>query len=164
MNATLPARAFHVLIFALTFALVGCSSTLVQRAQRADGLFGFMADYPGADVIPVERISRGSGEIVTAHAHVHRGELLVSGLVGRSSLHDPPYGSHIDVLVIDAGGKTVAAQAADYLPRHFPRRIRGNRGYSHYVTRFSTIPPAGSTVKVIFHGAPRTLCALHPSP
>ena len=74
-------------------------------------------------------------------------------------------GSHVDVLVVDANGKTIAAVATDYLPRHIPRRIRGSRGTSHYVTRLPSVPPPSSSVRVIFHGTKRSNCAIaHASP
>jgi len=148
------------LVFALT--LFGCSSTLDQRAQRADGLLGFLFDKPGPDVVPVEKISTNSGRIVTAHSHAEHGDLLISGLVGKNSMHGPPYGSHVDVMITDAGGQTFEAKAADYLPRQLPRRIRGNRGYSTYIARFPEMPPEGSTVKVIFHDAQKSQCTFRP--
>ncbi len=143
--------------FALA-ALSACSSPLAQRAQRADGLLGFIFDYPGPDILPVERISKAGGNIATAHATEENGQLRVSGLVSKAGLHEPPYGSHIDVFVLDARGKVSASTATTYFPRNFPRRIRGNMGNSHYVARFPAIPPAGSTVQVVFHGAKATDC------
>lgn len=151
---------------ALALALITsyCASPLAQRAQRADGLLGFIFDYPGPDIVPVERVSRAGGEIATAHAVPEGQQLRVSGLVRKRGLHDPPYGSHVDILVLDARWKVLASTAADYSPRHFPRRIRGNMGTSlgtsFYMARLPSIPPAGSTVRVVFHGSSKAKCEL----
>lgn len=150
------------LVFACAISASGCSSTLTQRAQRADGLLGFIFDSPGPDLVPVERISKGGGEIATAHAVAEGSGLRVSGLVRKAGLHQPPRGSHIDVLVSDARGATTAAVATDYFPRPIPRQhSRGGMGTSHYAVRLPSLPPAGSTVKVIFHGATKAECHVH---
>lgn len=139
----------------------GCSSPLNQRAQRADGLLGFIFDSPGADIVPVERVSKAGGHIATAHATPAGTQLRVSGLVRKASLPQPPLGSHIDVFVLDARANTTAAVATDYFPRPIPREhSRGGRGNAHYTTRFPFIPPAGSTVRVVFHGSSKTKCEL----
>jgi hypothetical protein len=138
--------------------LIGCSSSLSQRSQRADGLLGFIFDFPGPDILPVERVSGSGGEIITAHATADGRQLRVSGLVRKASLSEPPRGSHIDILVHNPRGKIIASVATDYFPRDFPPRIRGNPGNVHYVAHFSKIPPAGSTVQVIFHAVKKTAC------
>jgi hypothetical protein len=146
-------------VLALGFTLAGCASPLAQRAQRADGLLGFIFDYPGPDLVPVERVSKAGGEIATAHAVADGSQLRVSGLVRKGGMHDPPYGSHIDVLLLSARGKVIASTATDYFPRPIPRQhSRGGMGNSHYVARLPAIPPPGSTVQVIFHGAKQSDC------
>lgn len=137
--------------------LAGCSSPIAQRAQRADGLLGFIFDQPGADVVPVERMQSRAGEVATAHATLERGGLRVSGLVRRNSIVEPPHGAHVDVVVVDSRGKIIASAATDYLPRSIPRRIRGSFGQSHYVAHFPA-PPPGSTVQVRFHAARKADC------
>ena len=132
--------------------------SLAQRAQRADGLLGFIFDQPGADVMPVERVSSRSGQVATAHATPERGGLRVSGLVRRNSIVEPPHGAHVDVLIVDPRGKIIASAATEYLPRSIPRRIRGSIGQSHYTARFPSLPPPGSSVQVRFHPTPITNC------
>lgn len=147
---------------ACAISAAGCSSTLTQRAQNADGMLGFIFGSPGPDVVPVERISKAGGEIATAHAVADGPGLRVSGLVRKAGLHQPSRGSHIDVLVIDARGATTAAVATDYFPRPIPRQhSRGSMGNSHYAVRLPSLPPAGSTVRVIFHGTSKAECHVH---
>lgn len=130
----------------------GCASPIAQRAQRADGLLGFIFDQPGADIVPVERVQSHSGQVATAHATPdRRGGLRVSGLVRRNSIVQPRHGAHVDVFIVDARGKIIASTATDYLPRQIPRAIRGGFGQSHYTARIPTLPPAGATVQVRFH-------------
>jgi hypothetical protein len=145
----------------LVLSLVsGCSSPISERAQRADGLVGFLLNQPGEDVVPVERIQSNQGQIVTAHATADHDGLRVSGLVGRVPLVTQPYGSHVDVLVLGPNGETVAAASANYLPRTIGRRVHGGFRRSHYSIRFPSLPPDGSTVQVRFHAARKTDCVL----
>lgn len=146
-------------VFAL--AMSGCSTPMARRTQNADGLLGFIFGYPGPDTVPVERVSRAGGDIVTAHAVADGKGLRVSGLVSKAGMHPPPNGSHIDVFVLDARGKITAAVATDYLPRQIPRRIRASMGYSRYFARLPFIPPSGSKVQVVFHGTPRGRCEIN---
>ena len=133
----------------------------MQRAQRADGLMGFIFDYPGPDIVPVERVSKAGGEIATAHAVADENDLRVSGLVRTVSLHQPLPGSHIDVLVIDARGTTTAAVNTDHFLRPIPRRAsRAGMANAHYLARLPFIPRAGSKVRVVFHGTPKAKCQI----
>jgi hypothetical protein len=136
-------------IFGVTFITAGCNSPIAQRAQNSDGFLGFIFNYPGPNILPVEHVSSWTGKIVSAHATADRGGLLVSGLVGKTSR--PPYGSYIDVIIMDANKQTIAATKTNYFPAEIPDRFRGSMGYSHYFARFPFIPAPGSLVKVIFH-------------
>lgn len=148
---------------ALMMGSAGCSSPLAQRAQNADGMLGFIFGSPGPNVVPVERVSKAGGQIATAHAVADGKGLRVSGLVRKGGLGEPPRGSHIDVLVLDARGHTTAAVATDYFPRPIPRQTsRGGMGNAHYATRFPFVPHAGSTVRVVFHGTAKAQCEFGP--
>ena len=143
----------------LVLLTTGCSSPLGQRAQRADGLLGFLFDSPGQDIVPVEKVSKTGGNILTAHATATGAQLRVSGLVRRAGLYEPPPGSHIDVLLLDPRGRTTAAVATEFLPRPLPPpSSRYGPGNAHYSTRFPLIPASGSTVRVVFHGIPKRQC------
>lgn len=144
---------------ALALGTTGCSSLLATRSQNADGMLGFVFGVPGPDVIPVERVSKSGGQIATAHAVRDGSTLQVSGLVRKAGLHQPPHGSHIDVLVVDARGTITAAITTDYSPRPIPRpHSRGRKGNSHYAARFPFVPQAGSVVRVLFHGTSKEKC------
>ena len=145
----------------LVVALSGCSTSLARRARNADGLLGFIFGYPGPDIVPVERVSRADGRIVSAHAVADGPVLRVSGLVAKAGLLPPPRGSHVDILVLDARGNVTAAVTADYLPREIPRRHRSSMGYSRYFMRLPFVPPPGSKVQVIFHGTPDARCEIN---
>lgn len=137
----------------------GCSSPLAQRAQRADGLFGFVFDSPGRDIVPVERVSKSGGSVVSAHATASGSQLRVSGIVRKASLAEPPLGSHIDILVLDVRNHITAAAATEFFPRPLPHpSSRYGPGNAHYSTRFPFIPASGSTVRVVFHGITKRQC------
>lgn len=159
-------KFFHTLLRfsgALVLGLLApaCSSPLAQRAQRADGLLGFIFDSPGRDILPVERVSKAGGRIVTAHATVTDGRLRVGGIVRKESLGQPPPGSHIDIFVLDSRGQVTSGVATDFLPRTLPNpSSRYGPGNAHYGVRFPSVPPAGSTVRVVFHGLSKRDCEL----
>lgn len=146
---------------ALIVLTTACSSPLAQRAQRADGLLGFIFDSPGPDVVPVERVSKGGGLIVTAHATPADGGLRVGGIVRKAPIVQSVPGSHVDVFVLNARGQISSAVATDYFPRPLAHpSSRYGPGNSHYGVRLPAIPPAGSTVRVVFHGIAKAQCEL----
>lgn len=149
----------------MAFSLPACSSTLVQKAQRTDGLFDFIAALSGEsveDALPVERVSNYSGQITTAHVRASQDGFFVSGLVGKSSLNGPPPGSHVDVLLLDAKQRVLESVTTRYQPRDIPTGIRGGFPHSRYTARLRTLhPPAGSTVRVVFDGRPESACAFY---
>jgi hypothetical protein len=146
---------------ALVIITSACTSTLAKRAQRADGLLGFIFDSPGPDIVPVERVSRDGGRVTTAHATAAGNELRVAGIVRKADIVQPPIGAHIDVFVVDAKGRVTAGVATDYFPR--PLRHSSSRygpANSHYSVLLPAIPAAGSTVRVVFHGISQSQCEL----
>ena len=153
----------RLIAITMAFSLPACSSTFMQKAQRTDGLFDFIAALGGEpieDALPVERVSNYSGQITTAHVRAGRERFLVSGLVGKSSLNDPPPGSHVDVFLLDAKQRVLESVTTRYQPRDIPTRIRGGFPHSHYIARLHTLhPPAGSTVRVVFDSRAESTCA-----
>ena len=82
-----------LLTMLMALSLAACSSAFVQKAQRTDGLFDFIAALAGEsveDALPVERVSNYSGQIATAHVRASPDGFSVSGLVGKNSLNDAP--------------------------------------------------------------------------
>ena len=144
--------------------LASCSSPTAQRAQRADGLLDFLAGNPGETNVPVELVSGGGGRITTGQVRAYDKRVFVTGLVERQSVGNPPAGSHVDVLVLDARRKVVERVTVRYSPRDIPHGQRGRFPQSHYTARLTALPPPGSTVEVRFHGLPESRCALAMNP
>lgn len=146
-------------------SLPACGSTFVQKLQRTDGLFDFIAALAGAsveDALPVERFSNYSGQITTAHVRASPDGFFVSGLVGKSSLNDPPPGSHVDVILLDAKQRVLESVTTRYQPRDIPTRLRGGFPHSRYTARLRTLrPPAGSTVRVVFDSRSESACTFY---
>jgi hypothetical protein len=113
--------------------------------------------------VPVEKVSTGSGKVVTAHTAPHKGMLRVSGLLSKGS-KEAPRGSHVDILLLDDNGKVTAAATSEYggLLQH-PSSLYGPR-YSHYWARVPAPLHSGSTVRVVFHEAPVAECQLAQNP
>ena len=76
----------------------------------------------------------------------------------RQSLADPPPWSHVDVIVLDSRKRVVETTTVNYLPRDIPHGQRGTFPQSHFTARLAVLPAAGSTVKVVFHGALKSEC------
>jgi hypothetical protein len=136
---------------------------LAQKAQRTDGLFDFIAALAGEsveDALPVERVSNYSGQITTAHVKAIPDGFRVSGLVGKSSLNNPTFGSHVDVILLDSRQRVMESVTTRYQPRDIPMGLRGGFAHSRYTARLRTLhPPAGSTVRVVFDARPESACA-----
>lgn len=140
----------------------GCSPTLSGEAQRSDGLLDFagaLAGHPRRDVVPVERLSDRAGEIVTARAEaVSPRETRVSGTVRNGFGFAEVRHAHVDVKVLGAGNRLVAALATDYFPRPIPVDYRGQPRRGSFSARLPFVPAAGSTIQVAFHHASRGEC------
>lgn len=160
MNASSLSRLL-VLAVACT-AIAGCAGVDVGReAQRSDGLFQFMtalAGHPRRDVAPVETRPSASMDFTLAYATAHRGKTYVRGYVKRRGFGWGAPGAHVDVIVRDSDGRPLSSAATTYLPRggSRPRRMLG----APFTVGFPFGLPAGSTVEVIHHNAPRSRCPL----
>jgi hypothetical protein len=135
-------------------SLVGCAD-LARKFATSDGLIDFMlavSGYEQMDAYPTERISRGEGEIITAHARKDSRGAFVFGDVGKQ------YGagwvttawSHVDVIVLDPKSRHLQSLATRFFPSTVPETQRGIRGRSSYFVRLPSVPPAGSTIIVAF--------------
>lgn len=146
----------------LGLSLVGCAD-LAQKFATSDGLIDFILAVSGdeqIDAYPAERISRGEGEIITAHARKDSRGAFVFGEVGKQ------YGagwvttawSHVDVIVLDSKGRHLQSLATRFFPSTVPETLRGIKGRSSYLVRLRSVPPAGSTIIVAFHQVPMLQC------
>jgi hypothetical protein len=66
-------------------SLVGCAD-LARKFATSDGLIDFIlavSGYEQIDAYPTERISRGEGEIITAHARKDSRGAIIFGDVGK---------------------------------------------------------------------------------
>ena len=59
--------------------------------------------------------------------------------------------AHIDVKVLAADRRPVAAVATDYTPRPIPETYRSVVGRSHYGVRLPFVPQPGTTIQVFCH-------------
>jgi hypothetical protein len=134
----------------------------------SDGLIDFMvavSGYEQIDAYPAERISRGEGEIITAHARKDSRGAFVFGDVGKR------YGaawvttawSHVDVIVLDPKSRHLKSLATRFFPSTVPETQRGIRGHSSYFVRLPSLPPAGSTIVVALRGSPSMIAFRAPT-
>jgi hypothetical protein len=143
----------------VAWAFTACTSPAWQRMQHADGLLDFVFGSDRAELqVAVEKVSGGGGSITSAHVRAYGDKVFVSGLVGRQSPGSPPPGAHVDVIVLDAQGKVVEGIAETYLPRDIPHGQRSGFAQSRYTARLAARPGNDSTVKVVFHGVPKSKC------
>ncbi|MFO1486379.1 MAG: hypothetical protein U1F71_23655 [Verrucomicrobiaceae bacterium] len=160
--ASLPG---HLLALSMALVCTACTSPTWRQAQRSDGLIGFVLGAERMELpVTVEKVSSVDGTIVSAHVHSIGSGAVVFGSVQRHALQNPPLGSHVDVIVLDARGKAVERHAVEYLPRDLPSGQRTCFLQSRYTVRLASRPPPESSVKIIFHGAPRSGCDLASHP
>ena len=147
-------------IFAIVvgLSLIGCAD-LERKFATSDGLIDFIlavSGYEQIDAYPAERISRGEGEIITAHARKDSRGAFVFGDVGKQYGADwvTAAWSHVDVIVLDPKSRHLKSLATRFFPSTVPETQRGIRGRSSYFVRLPFLPPAGSTIVVAFHQSP----------
>ena len=154
-----------VLLATTSFVSTGCSSTIIEKAQRTDGFLDFVAALGGSSVedpLPVERESSSQGQIATAHVRAVADGFLVSGLVRKQSSINPPPWAHVDVILFNTKQQVVESMTTHYMPRDIPSCLHGGVSQSRYVAHLRTLhPSAGSTVRVVFDGKHATECALY---
>ena len=156
---TITLRIFTAVVGLL---LVGCAD-LAGKFATSDGLIDFILAVSGneqIDAYPTERISRGEGEIITAHARKDARGAYVFGEVGKQ------FGagwvttawSHVDVIVLDSKNLYLQGLATRFFPSTVPATQRGIKGRSSYFVRLPSVPPAGSTIIVAFDQVPTIQC------
>ena len=143
-------------------SLVGCAD-LARKFATSDGLIDFIlavSGYEQIDAYPTERISRGEGEIITAHARKDSRGAFVFGDVGKQfgAAWVTTASSHVDVIVSDSKSRHLQNIATRFFPSTVPETQRGIRGRSSYFVRLPSVPPAGSTIIVAFHQVPIFQC------
>lgn len=101
-------------------------------------------------VVKIDARGTSSISIVDAHAYQDGQELVVGGdaefpISNRDGIFD----GHVDVIVIEPDGNTLAHHDIKITPRRIPKSI-GRRAF--FVTRFQVIPPAGTTIRISYIG------------
>ena len=138
---------------AASLLCAGCAN-IAREAQRSDGFLDFVvaiAGRPRKDVVPVERVSERTGEIVSAHAEVdHRGGTYVSGILHKGFGYEGVYDAQIDVKVLDSDRQLVTSLTTDFFPRPIPNDYHGTIGRAWFSVRLPFVPTPGSTIQVIY--------------
>jgi hypothetical protein len=153
---------FKIFVAVVGPSLVGCAD-LARKFATSDGLIDFILAVSGneqIDAYPMERISRGEGEIITAHARKDSRGAFVFGDVGKQ--YGAGWGttawSHVDVIVLDSKNRYLQGLATRFFPSTVPATQRGIKGRSSYFVRLPSVPPAGSTIIVAFDQVPIIQC------
>jgi hypothetical protein len=83
--------------------------------------------------------------------HLDKADAYIGGEVSRLQMYDVDPNDYIEVSVIDPRGKTLSSTQTDYFPKPVLHRSSrfGNR-YSSYSVKIHFIPPAFSTIKVVY--------------
>ncbi|MCO6411333.1 MAG: hypothetical protein J5I92_01185 [Thiogranum sp.] len=101
----------------------------------------------GDNTVKVEKISSEWG-VVTFVSVVQEGdEVALRGEVRRRPIGRGSIPGHIDVEVLDSSGATLERMSTDY------RRLSIKSRYAKFDANLGTIPPSGSTIRVIHHDA-----------
>ncbi len=113
-----------------------------------------LSGHEPIDAYPVERISGGGGDVKTAHVRKDSRGAFVFGNVAKQfgAGRVSTAWSHVDVVVLDSKGQCFERIATSFFPSKVPDTYRGIRGHSSYFVRLASLPPAGSTIIVAFHG------------
>lgn len=79
------------------------------------------------------------------------GQMVVYGLAGRSMAATESIVGHVDIIVTGPDAAVIYTAST----KHFPRRLPMKKSReSNFSVRFPSVPPQGSTVRVIYHPTP----------
>ena len=104
-----------------------------------------------AERVTVERMaSKRHVRIENVNVYQEEGDLVVSGRVKHKSINLRPAKGHIDIAMVSPNGEVIETDSVTQTPPVGSRRTKQSRGF-HFETRFSIVPPEGSTVRIAFH-------------
>lgn len=120
-------------ILFFSMAVMGCSPHAALPVRKISAL-------------PLEVIHSGSGSIMSFHIFETRGRLYVTG---KAKLVRSAFFAHIDVQLLDKGGKTLAEKQDSIAPRH-SSVVHDRRSF--YVASFPLETAArASKIRIIYH-------------
>lgn len=104
-----------------------------------------------AATLRTEIVSPDGVSIQSAHAKWYGDRVLVSGYVQRKFgySYPGPMHSHLDLIVLDAKGRSLSTSTTNYLPRTIPINYRGSIGRASYAEYLPIRPPVDATVRVL---------------
>ena len=142
-------------------AAAGCANFGTKFAQSED-LLDFLAALSGReenDVYPVERVSAGSGQIMTGHVRRDPRGVYVFGSIGRSFGFSPPNpaNAHVDVYVLDARKRVLSGTATAFSTWENSPVIPAQR-IGRYSISLTSTPIGASAIRVVFHPVPLSEC------
>ena len=157
MNQFLRSALPHWLaVAAIGFLLAGCAS--LKRTDYADGPFDALMLLAGTarpNAMAIERISHGNGAIVSVRAVADNGTVSVRGSVRKTGIgRVASSNSHVDVIVLDSGGRVALGIASTYFPAEIPNTVHGIEGRSRFSVRIPLPLPQGATIRVVFDSGP----------
>lgn len=121
---------------ALTFLAACASSSWTKQADSA---------------LPIEVIHSGSGSIMSFRAHETSDRLYVAGSATAHQLVQP---THVDIQLLDAGGRVLAEQTDDLDLSQHPVTAGGRNGRQPYVASFPLSEARlAAKIRVIYHGS-----------
>ena len=123
------------LIIASAFILPACT---VKPTQPSVPGSLTMKILPATDVHIVQASARQDGENVVVDGQITRKKIGGRGIVK----------GHVDIEIIDEGGKTIRQVVTGFSPRIVPK-FSGMK--STFLTKIPFIAPQGSIVTVMFH-------------
>ncbi|MEW6487314.1 MAG: hypothetical protein AB1578_05280 [Thermodesulfobacteriota bacterium] len=121
-----------VLVFGCLGLTLGCAATGITVS--------------GGPAVPVDVVEGVGPRVTGVAAHREEQGLVVTGRVER--LFPSPVRGHVDVAVLDAGGRPVAEASADPFPHHMQR---GGKQSARFTARLAESVPDGGGVRVRYH-------------
>jgi hypothetical protein len=131
---------------------------LFPHAQRvlvaglAAASFAFLSgcSTTGAQAVSNQTLGRSSQSGVDARTIEHGNSLCVTGTVRRPFGHALPPGAHVDIQLLDASGRVIAASQDGIVPA-YPRVERRRAGRYSFTACFPRPVGDGWTVHVSYH-------------
>lgn len=145
-------KRLAVVTAALSFGLLvsvfsGCAANRVYLVDS-----GFLT---------LEKQATGKVYVAWSDAYEREDGFVITGVLRRRDSVGLPLKTHVDVTVLSPDGRVVdTARSGDI---YVPRRMTGRgQSFKRFSVHFPSIPPRGSTVRVVSHSGPHDDATQYP--
>lgn len=147
-------RASQTLRFLFVTAALSTLSVSADASEKR-------STAAGNSDAPIELASTGGGRVASPQVKINGIFVFVAAFVEREPKAQPVDGSHIDITLLEAGGRVIRSKTVNYWPREISQDKPGLASRSHFSARLKDSGKETAKVRLNFHNEPMSKCKLH---